>query len=101
MFAALLPYMRPILIATAVVNASAAAIWIGSIYVELPQRYAMLWVAIALGNPLLGIILMVDWFGYLGLVILIRMSPMVSQRLGEILRNTFAYYPGIFLIVRC
>jgi len=50
MFAALLKHMRPILIALACVNACAASIWIGSIYVELPQRYAMLWVAIALGK---------------------------------------------------
>jgi hypothetical protein len=39
--------------ALAFVNTSAAAIWIGSIYVELPQRYAMLWVAIGIGTDTL------------------------------------------------
>ena len=48
--AALLRHMRPILIAMACVNACAAAIWIGCIFVELPRRYAMLWIAIAIGS---------------------------------------------------
>jgi len=49
--------MRPILIVMAVVNTSAAAIWIGSIYVELPQRFAMLWIAIAIGSsPVIALI---------------------------------------------
>lgn len=48
-FATLLPYMRPILLANAAVEFSAAAVWIGSIFVPLPQRYAMLWTAITIG----------------------------------------------------
>jgi hypothetical protein len=35
--------------ALAFINTCAAAVWIGSIYVALPQRYAMLWVAIGIG----------------------------------------------------
>ena len=55
--------MRPILVAMACVNVCAAAIWIGSIYVELPQRYAMLWVAIAIGFHLqfTGLIIRLVW----------------------------------------
>lgn len=52
MFAILLKHMRPILFAMASVNLCAAAIWIGSIYVALPQRYAMLWIAITVGTSL-------------------------------------------------
>jgi hypothetical protein len=40
----------PILIAMASVTACAAGIWIGSIFVALPQRYAMLWIAISVGK---------------------------------------------------
>ena len=60
--------MRPILIALATVNAGAAIIWIGSIYVRLPQRYAMLWIAIAIGIlSSISLLITEDWFGYLGI----------------------------------
>jgi hypothetical protein len=87
--------MRPILIAMAIVEAAAAAVWIGTIYVPLPQRYAMLWVAIAIGEFSL-IVTDVDWFGYLGIIIIIRIAPRFSKRIGNKLANIFAYYPGIF-----
>ena len=33
----------------AAINVAAACVWIGSIYVPIPQRFAMLWVAIGIG----------------------------------------------------
>lgn len=44
-----LPYMRPILLVMASVNTIASALWISSIFVEYPQRYAVLWIAIGIG----------------------------------------------------
>lgn len=49
-FAISLKHMRPILIAMTSVNIIASAIWIGSIFVPLPQRFGMLWVAITIGG---------------------------------------------------
>ena len=95
-FAIILPHMRPIMTVFACVNASAAAIWIGSIYVSIPQRFAILWVAITIGlipdTPSLDVL---DWFGYLSVVVLIRVAPYFSTWLAEKLKKTFSYYPGI------
>jgi hypothetical protein len=44
--------------------------------------------------PLLATFLIVDWFGYLGMIIIIRAAPHFSPWLGEKLKKTFAYYPG-------
>ena len=38
---------------------------------------------------------LIDWFGYLGLVILIRGSGRIHKGFGEALSKTFAYYPGM------
>jgi hypothetical protein len=35
-----------------------------------------------------------DWFGYLGIVVLIRLSPLVNKKLSKVLKKKFAYYPG-------
>jgi len=92
--------MRPILVVGAVVNLCGVGIWIASIFVPIPNRFALLWMAISLGTMGFIMILIIDWFGYLGVVIILRLSPFVSQRLAKILKNTFAYYPGTpFLIV--
>lgn len=93
-FAVLLKHMRPILLAMSAINIAAACVWIGSIYVELPQRYAMLWVAIGIGLSYEPASLILDWFGYLGIIILVRTSHFISKRLSKWLKNTFAYYPG-------
>jgi len=39
--------------------------------------------------------LILDWFGYLGIIILVRTSHFISKRLAKLLTDTFAYYPGI------
>ena len=76
--------MKPIMIASASIIAAAAAVWIGSIYVPLPNRFAILWVAIA-----------IDWMGYLGLIIILRTTPFFAPKLGKRLNDIFAYYPGV------
>jgi len=37
---------------------------------------------------------MVDWFGYLGVIIIVRVAPKYSKTIGDILHKIFAYYPG-------
>jgi hypothetical protein len=37
---------------------------------------------------------MVDWFGYVGVIITVRLSPRISKRLGKKLSSIFSYYPG-------
>jgi hypothetical protein len=43
--------MRPVLLVMVTVNVVASALWISSIWVEYPRRYAVLWIAIAIGIP--------------------------------------------------
>jgi hypothetical protein len=93
----LLRYMRPVLLVMASVNIIGSALWISSIFVEYPQRYAVLWVAISVGIHSNTIHLTIDWFGYIGFIILIRGTPRFSMKLGDKLKNIFAYYPGSFI----
>jgi hypothetical protein len=93
-FSIIIPHMRPILVAGAVVNLCGVALWIGCIFVPIPNRFPMLWAAIFLGPIRYWIILTIDWFGHLGVVFTVRLSPIVSKKLGKSLKNTFAYYPG-------
>ena len=49
--------------------------------------------------PPLITLLIVDWYGYLGMIILIRIAPYFSPWLAEKLKKTFAYYPGTCPVV--
>lgn len=46
----LIPMMRSFVLSSAVAILIPSAMWIGSIYVEEPQRQALIWIAIFLGG---------------------------------------------------
>ncbi|KAI9647287.1 hypothetical protein NHQ30_003670 [Ciborinia camelliae] len=78
-----IPMIRGILIAQAIIIAIPSILWIGSIYVDLPQRFAIIAIAI-----------FVDLAGVVGIVFLVRGTKHISVRLAEWTERVFEFYPA-------
>ncbi|KAI9803941.1 MAG: hypothetical protein M1833_000222 [Piccolia ochrophora] len=79
-----LPLIRSTLIGNIVVVLISSALWIGSIHVERPDRYALIFVAIA-----------IDLFGATLMITTTRFSDKVSKRLAARMEKLFEFYPGL------
>ena len=82
--AAVVPMVRPMMITQAGVALVPSVLWIGSIYVELPNRFAIIWIAIFL-----------DLTGAMFVVFFIRGSKFVSKRFGAWVENLYEFYPAV------
>ncbi|KAF7939506.1 hypothetical protein EAE99_001311 [Botrytis elliptica] len=79
----LIPMVRGMLIAQAIIILVPSILWIGSIYVDLPQRFAIIAIAI-----------LIDLTGTAGVVFLVRGSKFISIRLAEWTDRVFEFYPA-------
>ena len=59
-------------------------LWIGSIYVELPNRFILIWIAIA-----------IDLVGPISLPLATRTSRLLPRRLREMVDKAFEFTPAI------
>lgn len=84
LLAGIVPMVRGTMIAQAFLTLIPASLWIASIHVETPQRYALIWVAI-----------FIDLCGSIVIVLLIRTGDIISHRLGEWAGKVFEFYPAI------
>lgn len=82
--AAVVPMVRPVMICQATLAILPGAIWIASIHVDMPNRLALIWIAIFadLTAPML-------------VVILVRRGQSISTRLGAWVARTFEFYPAM------
>jgi low temperature requirement protein LtrA len=82
--AGVVPMVRPMMITQAGVALIPCVLWIGSIYIGMPNRLAIIWVAIFL-----------DLTGSMMVVMVIRGSKVISKRLGEKVEKLYEFYPAV------
>lgn len=58
--------------------------WIGSIYVEMPNRLAIIWASIFL-----------DLTGAMFIILFIRGSKFISKSFGEKVEKLYEFYPAV------
>jgi low temperature requirement protein LtrA len=64
-----------------------SALWIGSIHVDMPQRYILIWLAIPL-----------DMFGHIPATIVMRRSQRKNEGwINKHLAKYFEFYPGTYI----
>jgi low temperature requirement protein LtrA len=79
-----IPMVRGMMVSQVIAIVIPSAIWIASIYVDMPKRLAMIWVALCL-----------DLFASTVVVFLVRKSKSVSSRLGKWAEKVFEFYPAV------
>lgn len=80
----IIPMVRGMMIGQVVAIAIPSGVWIASIYVDMPQRFVLIWIALAM-----------DLFASIVLVFLIRKAHSVSPRLGAWAERVFEFYPAV------
>lgn len=80
----LIPMVRTAMMGFALQTGLPALIWIGSIYVENPQRQALVWIAIVL-----------DTFGNFFVMVFYRMPRFFGTRLKSWSERHFEFYPAM------
>lgn len=79
-----IPMVRAMMLAHACLAIIPSALWIASIHVELPQRLAVVWVAI-----------FIDLTGGMFLTLIIRGSKLFPEPFTQWLDRVFEFYPAI------
>lgn len=79
----LVPMVRGMMILQALTVLIPTALWIGSIYVEMPNRLALIWIAIFLDLTLL-----------MTGIIFVQRANLISKPLGDFLNRAFEFYPA-------
>lgn len=80
----IVPMVRGMMIMQAVLTIIPSAVWIASIHIDLPNRYAAIWVAIA-----------IDLCGPFIIVIFVRSAKIFGQRWQAISDRIFEFYPAV------
>ena len=81
--ARIVPMVRGMMIAQAFMTLIPGAMWIASIHVDMPQRLAIIWIA-----------LFVDLSGMMFIVALVRQAPKISDRVRDWIERVFEFYPA-------
>jgi low temperature requirement protein LtrA len=79
-----IPMIRGMMASHVILTLIPAALWIGSIHVEYPNRLILVWIAI-----------FIDWTGPMFLVICIRYAGAVSDGFKRWVDKVFEFYPAI------
>jgi low temperature requirement protein LtrA len=80
----IIPMVRGMMITQMISIVVPSAIWIASIYVEMPTRLAMIWVSLFL-----------DLFATTFVIFLVRWSEKVSLKLHDWVQRVFEFYPAV------
>jgi hypothetical protein len=78
------PMVRGMMIVQAMLTFIPGVLWIASVHIEKPNRYAAIWIAI-----------IIDLCGAMVVVLLIRGAKKVSKRLGDWTEQVFEFYPAV------
>ena len=84
LLASLVPMVRGMMLAHTILALIPGALWIGSIYVDIPQRLALIWIAI-----------FIELCGSMFVVMLIRKAGAISRRLSVWVERVFEFYPAV------
>ncbi|KAG0648108.1 hypothetical protein D0Z07_5884 [Hyphodiscus hymeniophilus] len=82
--AVVVPMVRPMMITQAIVAFIPCILWISSIYIDMPNRLAIIWIAIFL-----------DLTGSMYVVFCIRYAKKLSPKIGERLDKLYEFYPAV------
>jgi len=80
----LVPMVRGMMVVQAIITLIPGALWIASIHVAMPDRLALIWIAIFLDLCLSIFVLL-----------LIRWAKFISSSLGEWVGKVFDFYPAV------
>jgi low temperature requirement protein LtrA len=80
----LIPMVRGMMLMQATVVLIPSSLWIASIYVEMPNRLALIWIAIFL-----------DLCSLMVGIVFVQNAKIVSKRLGVFLGRAFEFYPAV------
>jgi low temperature requirement protein LtrA len=80
----LIPMVRGMMLLQTIVVLIPSALWIASIYVEMPNRLAMIWIALFLDLCLL-----------MTGILFVQKAKIVSKPLGDFLAQAFEFYPAV------
>lgn len=81
------PMVRGMMICQTMVAILPLGLWIGSIHVEIPQRFALIWIAIFF-----------DLCGPLIVTAFVRKGNMISKRIGRWIDRVFEFIPAMVTI---
>jgi low temperature requirement protein LtrA len=79
-----IPMVRAMMLVHVGLTIIPAAMWIASIYIDMPQRLAIIWVAI-----------FIELCGAMFVVLIVRGSKAISKPLGEWVDRVFEFYPAV------
>ena len=79
----IIPMVRGMMIAQAVLTLIPSALWIASIHIAMPNRLAVIWIAI-----------FIDLCGAMLIIFLVRSAKFLNKRLGEWTERVFEFYPA-------
>ncbi len=98
--------VRGYLVGNAIIVAIPSALWIASVHLDYPNRLAIIWIAIPLGERLKSKFLgrfprksvtpnrQVDLFGALWLLVITRSTRLVNPKLQGKMQKFFDFVPG-------
>ena len=79
----LVPMVRGMMILQAIIVLIPSSLWIGSIYVDMPNRLALIWIAIFMDLTLM-----------MTGIIFVQQSKRISKSLGKFLERAFEFLPA-------
>jgi low temperature requirement protein LtrA len=79
----LVPMVKGMMILQAIIVLIPSSLWIGSIYVDMPKRLALIWIAIFLDLTLM-----------MTGIIFVQQSNRISKSLGKFLEKAFEFLPA-------
>jgi hypothetical protein len=79
-----IPMVRAMMLVHIALTIIPSVLWIGSIYIDMPQRLALIWIAI-----------FIELCGAMFVVMIIRNSNMFPKPVGEWLDRVFEFFPAI------
>jgi low temperature requirement protein LtrA len=82
--AVVIPMIRGMMILQFILTVIPAAIWIGSIYIDMPDRLAAIWVAI-----------FIDLCASIAVIVLMRGAKNISARFAAWVDRVFEFYPAV------
>lgn len=80
----LVPMVRAMMISQMIIIIIPSLLWIASIYVEMPNRLALIWIAILL-----------DYCGSIIIVFLVRGSKVLPSKIAAWIETAFEFYPAV------
>lgn len=82
--AVLVPMVRGMMVLQVILTIIPSAIWISSIYIDMPNRLAAIWIAI-----------FIDLCAAIGVIIVVRGAKFFSKRLAAWVDKVFEFYPAM------